>query len=158
MVTHFYSDRLTTKLSARNPYRRSELLRLPGACLGGPIFAASLVWLGWSSARSLHWVVPLLAMVPYGWAYQTIFVAMYNYIADAYGSEYGASAFAAMSMTRSLAGAFIPLSVVSMLESCGIAWSCTILGVISFLLSLVPFCFVAWGPRIRKQSKFTTKS
>lgn len=86
-----------------------------------------------------------------------IFVAMYNYVSDAYGSAYSASAFAALSTTRSIAGAVIPLAVENMVQTLGIPWSCTLLAFISLLLSIIPFCFIAWGPRIRSASKFTSK-
>jgi hypothetical protein len=86
-----------------------------------------------------------------------IFVALFNYISDAYGSAYSASAFAALSTTRSIAGAVIPLAAENMIVSLGIPWSCTLLALISFLLSFVPFCFITWGPQIRKASKFTSK-
>jgi hypothetical protein len=38
----------------------------------------SLLWLGWASREDVHWVVPLMAVVPFGLAYQVIFAAMLN--------------------------------------------------------------------------------
>ncbi|KAH8645400.1 major facilitator superfamily domain-containing protein [Xylariales sp. PMI_506] len=150
-------DSISSSVTAKHPSRRQEYLRLPIACAGGPTFVIALLWLGWSAKPEIHWIVPLLATVPYGCAYQMIFVSMYNYISDAYGSVYGASAFAALGTTRSIAGAVIPLAVVNMLDSLGIAWSCTVLAFISLVLSFVPLCFIQWGPDIRRASKFTSK-
>jgi len=68
---------------------------------------------------------------------------------------YSASALAACSMTRSIAGALIPLATDKMLESLGIAWSCTVLAIISAGLGVVPFLFIAYGEKIRAASRFS---
>jgi hypothetical protein len=62
---------------------------------------------------------------------------------------------AALSMTRSVAGAVIPLAVEDMLAALGIAWSCTVLAGISAGLALVPFGFIAYGEKIRAASRFS---
>lgn len=181
-VCWWYDD-LALPLSARHPRKREEYLRLPLACGAGPIFAVSMLWLGWSARPEIHWLVPLSATVPYGLAYHLIFVAMINvssthwgsraspppirwrsrrlichcksqYVTDAYG-VYSASALAALSMTRSVAGTLIPLAVEDMVAALGIAWSCTILAAISAALALVPFGFIAYGESIRAASRFS---
>ncbi len=43
------------------------------------------IWLGWASKPEIHWIVPLLATIPYGFSNQMIFMGMINYVADAYG-------------------------------------------------------------------------
>ncbi|KAK0619361.1 major facilitator superfamily domain-containing protein [Immersiella caudata] len=141
-------------VTAKHPNKKAEYLRLPMACVGGPPFVISLLWLGWSSSSQIHWSVPLMAMLPYGSAYLLIFVAMINYVADAY-VIYSASALAAASMTRSIAGALIPLATDKMLESLGIAWSCTVLAIVSAGLGVVPFLFIAYGEKIRAASRFS---
>jgi len=65
-------------VSAKHPTKKAEYLRLPMACVGGPPFVISLLWLGWSSSPNVHWSVPLLSMLPYGGAYLLVFVAMIN--------------------------------------------------------------------------------
>ncbi|KAJ4302048.1 hypothetical protein N0V88_002184 [Collariella sp. IMI 366227] len=130
-----YAPRLTTKY----PTKREEYLRLPLVCAGGPIYVLAMLWLGWSARTEIHWAVPLAAMVPYGMAYQLIYVPIINYVADAYGI-YSASALAAMSMTRSMAGALLPLAIEDMVEGLGIA---------------VPFAFIGYGERIRAGSQFS---
>ncbi|KAK3366149.1 major facilitator superfamily domain-containing protein [Lasiosphaeria ovina] len=147
-------DNIGPRLGAKHPDKRAEYLRLPLACVGGPIFVISLLWLGWTATASVHWFVPLSALIPYGFAYQVIFVAMINYITDAY-DIYAASALAACGTTRSIAGALIPLCVDKMLSSLGIAWSCTLLALISALLGFVPFAFIMYGDKIRAASRFS---
>ena len=143
-------------MTAKYPNKHAEVLRLPPACVGGPFFVIALLWLGWASRSEIHWIVPLLATIPYGFAYQMIFMAMTNYIADAYGI-YAASALAACGATRSICGALIPLGVNSLVDALGIAWSCTLLALISAVLCVVPFCFIVWGERIRAASRFSSQ-
>ncbi len=151
----WYDNVIAPGVAAKHPKKRAEYLRLPLSCIGGPAFVVSLLWLGWSSKPEIHWVVPLLATIPYGFANQTIFMSMINYVADAYG-VYSASALAACGATRSLAGALIPLAVNKMLDSLGIAWSCTVLAFISAALCVVPFFFIVWGEKIRSRSRFSS--
>ncbi|KAK0720300.1 major facilitator superfamily domain-containing protein [Lasiosphaeris hirsuta] len=147
-------DSIAPSISAKHPEKKAEYLRLPVACASGPAFVVSILWLGWASKPDVPWIVPLLAMVPYGFAYQLIYTAMINYIADAYGI-YSASALAACAMTRSIAGALIPLATDKMLESLGISWSCTVLAVIGAGLGFVPLLFIMYGEKIRQGSRFS---
>jgi hypothetical protein len=60
-----------------------------------------------------------------------------------------------MSMSRSVAGALLPLAIEDMVDGLGIAWSCTVLAGVSAGLALVPFGFIAYGERIRAASRFS---
>jgi hypothetical protein len=63
-----------------------EARRLPLACIGGPITAVSMFWLGWSAQKEIHWSVPCASGFFYGLGSQLIFNALSNYLADAYPS------------------------------------------------------------------------
>ncbi|KAK4040206.1 hypothetical protein C8A01DRAFT_46443 [Parachaetomium inaequale] len=147
-------DGIAPRLGSRNPTKREEYLRLPPVCAAGPLYVVSMLWLGWSARPDVHWLVPLWSMVPYGLAYHLIYVAIINYVTDAYGI-YSASALAAMSMTRSVAGTLLPLAIEDMVDGLGIAWSCTVLAGVSAGLALVPFGFIAYGEKIRAASRFS---
>jgi MFS family permease len=56
--------------------RREESRRLPLACIGGPLFALSLFWLGWTARKDTHWAVPMLAGIPFGIGFMCIFQAL----------------------------------------------------------------------------------
>lgn len=77
-------------------------------------------------------------------------------VADAYGI-FASSALAACAAARSIAGAVIPLAVDSMIDTLGIAWSCSLLAFISLALSFVPVGFIIWGERIRAGSNFSKR-
>ena len=130
-----------------------EYRRLPLACLGGPLYVISLFWLGWSASPHVHWIVPMLAGVPFGMGFVLIFMALLNYITDAY-EVYAASGMAATSCCRSVFGAVLPLAAAPMYKSLGVAWASSLLGFLSLAMSIIPFAFIKYGNRIRENSKF----
>ncbi|PGH12166.1 hypothetical protein AJ79_04460 [Helicocarpus griseus UAMH5409] len=130
-----------------------EYQRLPLACLGGPLYVVAPFWLGWTSSSGIHWIVPMLAGIPFGMGFFLIFVALINYLIDAY-HEYAASAMAAASCCRSIFGAVLPLAAAPMFNRLGIAWGCSLLGFLSLLMTLIPFVFIRYGRLIRSRSKF----
>ena len=77
-VAALYYDTFAPRLSAKHPTKKPEYMRLPIACLAAPFFVVSLLWLGWTAKKEMHFAVPLTALLPYGFAYQLIFVAMIN--------------------------------------------------------------------------------
>jgi MFS family permease len=71
-------DNILARAQARDAAwtHQEEYRRLPLACLGGPMFVISLFWLGWSSRESVHFVVPMLAGLPFGIGFMCIFQAL----------------------------------------------------------------------------------
>ncbi|KAK5997266.1 Polyamine transporter 3 [Cladobotryum mycophilum] len=132
---------------------REEYRRLPLACLGGPLFVISLFWLGWTSRDSVSFVTPMLAGLPFGMGFMLIFMAMLNYLSDAY-EIFSASASAASSASRSLFGVLLPLATTPMFHTLGIPGACSLLGGLSALMCFVPFIFIWKGPSIRARSPF----
>jgi MFS family permease len=132
---------------------KEEMRRLPLACLAGPFFIASCFWLGWSARKDVHWIVPVLSGVSFGIGYLLIFMALLNYLVDAY-KIFAASAMAAASTVRSLAGAVLPFAATPMYTKLGVNWACSLLGFLSVLMALIPFVFIWKGEQIRARSKF----
>lgn len=130
-----------------------EYRRLPLACIGGPLYVISLFWVGWTSSPHIHWVVPFLSGIPFGMGYLLIFMAMLNYLTDAY-ETLSASAQSAASCTRSIFGAAIPLAAKPMFNRLGVNWACSLVAFVSLGVSIIPFAFIRYGDRIRSNSKF----
>lgn len=136
--------------------RREEYRRLPLACLGGPLFVVSLFWLGWTAKPgSIPYAVPALAGVPFGMGFQLIFMALLNYLVDAY-EVFAASANAAASCSRSLVATVLPFASVPMFTRLGVPGACSLLGGLSCLMCAVPFVFIWQGDRLRAGSAFCT--
>jgi MFS family permease len=133
--------------------KREEYRRLPLACLGGPLFVISLFWLGWTARPSITFVVPMLAGIPFGMGMMLIFMALLNYLTDAY-EVFAASANAAASTCRSLLAVVLPLATAPMFRNLGVSGACSLLGGISALMCFIPFVFIWKGPSIRNRSRF----
>ncbi|KAJ6156121.1 hypothetical protein N7497_005006 [Penicillium chrysogenum] len=130
-----------------------EYRRLPLACIGGPLYVISLFWVGWTASPNIHWVVPFLSGIPFGMGYLLIFMAMLNYLTDAY-ETLSASAQSAASCTRSILGAVLPLAAKPMFSRLGVPWACSLIAFLSLGVSVIPFAFIRYGDRIRDNSKF----
>ena len=133
---------------------REEYRRLPLACLVGPLFALSEFWLGWTAKPSIHWAIPALSGIPLGIGIDLTFLALNNYLTDAY-DIYSASALASTVFTRNLLAAIvIPLTTSTLYDNLGTRWACTLLGIMCMALTPIPFAFIRWGPALRKRSPF----
>lgn len=148
-----YLDRARDKDPRPSWYGKEEYRRVPLACLGAPLLAVSMFWLGWTAKPSVHWIVPVISAFPFGIAYLLIFMALLNYLVDAY-EIFSASAMAAASCSRSLFAVVLPFAARPMYETLGIPWACSLLGFISIALGIIPFMFLRYGDKIRANSKF----
>lgn len=141
------------KLAANNGVPLPEW-RLPPAIIGGVAFAGGLFWFGWSGYRAdIHWIVPTLSGLLTGFGLLSIFLQSLNYLVDAY-LMFAASAIAANTFLRSLAGAGFPLFATYMFESLGVNWAGTLLGCVALALVPIPVIFYIYGARIRKRSAY----
>jgi DHA1 family multidrug resistance protein-like MFS transporter len=128
--------------------------RLPPVMLGGLSFAGGLFWFGWSGYRSdIHWIVPTLSGLLTGFGLLSIFLQSLNYLVDAY-LMFAASAIAANTFLRSLAGAGFPLFSQAMFDTLGVNWAGTLLGCVAFVLVPIPVGFYYYGERLRMKSAF----
>lgn len=157
LATAFYLwyDGFLRKAQAQNkPWtKKEESRRLPLACVGGPLYVISLFWLGWTSRPEIPFVVPMLAGVPFGMGFVLIFMALLNYVTDAY-EIFAASAMAAASSSRSVAGAVLPFAATPMYTRLGVAWASSLLGFLSLGMCAIPFLFLWKGDVLRAGSKF----
>jgi hypothetical protein len=76
-----------------------------------------------------------------------------TYLVDAY-TTYAASAMAANTVFRSLAGALLPLAGPKMYEKLGLGWGNSLLGFIALALCPLPVIFYLYGERIRTSKLF----
>jgi hypothetical protein len=135
--------------------RKEESRRLPLACIGGPCYVLALLRLGWTARPSVHFLVPAFAGVPFGFGFILIFIALLNYLTDAY-QIFAASSMAAASCCRSVAGVVLPFAAAPMYRDLGIDWGSSLLAFLSLGMCAVPFCFLWKGDRLRAGSKFCT--
>ncbi|RDL35471.1 uncharacterized protein BP5553_07402 [Venustampulla echinocandica] len=133
--------------------QKEESRRLPLACLGGPLYVISLFWLGWTSRPEIPFFVPMLAGLPFGMGFVLIFMALLNYLTDAY-EIFAASAMAAASCCRSIAAAVLPFAATPMYRKLGVAWATSLLAFFSLVMCVIPFAFLWKGDKLKEGSKF----
>lgn len=131
--------------------------RLYTSIPGSLIFAAGLFWYGWASMPDVHWIVPAMGITATGLGIYSIYMAVVNYLTDAY-ERYAASALSAASLGRNSFGAFLPLASPQLFGNLGFGWAGTLLGFVGVALSAVPVVLVLKGPAIRRRSPFMRES
>ena len=125
--------------------------RLYGAMLGAPLFALSAFWLGWTGEyASVHWIVPIISLLPLSIGLMGVWMPTMAYIIDAY-PVYAASAIAAFTVLRSLVAAFLPLAGQPMFDAMGLGWGNSLLGFICIALIPMLVLINRYGTRIRKK-------
>ncbi|KAI5858054.1 major facilitator superfamily domain-containing protein [Tricharina praecox] len=143
------NDRMVVTLAKRNNGVAEPEMRLPLSAGFACLIPISLFWYGWSADKATHWIVPIIGIMPFGIGMMGIFVPVQTYMIDAF-VEHAASAVAALTATRSLVGAVLPLAGGPMYAKLGLGWGNSLLGFIS--LALVPAIWLIYkhGAQIRK--------
>ncbi|KZP32502.1 MFS multidrug transporter-like protein [Athelia psychrophila] len=147
----YYHRRVREMGGANIPEARLGQMRWAG--LGLPV---SLFWFAWTSYKEVHWIVPILALVLWGWSFYTIILATYTYVEDSY-KVYSASALAGLGLVRNVAGAGFPLFATHMYNTLGYEWASSLLGFLSLLLVPIPFVLFRHGPALRKRSPWVAQ-
>ncbi|SMQ50143.1 unnamed protein product [Zymoseptoria tritici ST99CH_3D1] len=127
--------------------------RLYFACVESALLPIGCLWLCITGAYpGIHWIVPTLGLGCSTMGIFSIYLAVFNYLADSY-HRYASSALAAQSFSRNmLAGAF-PLFTTQMFNKMTFQGAGGFLGGVGFLLTTVPWVLLLYGPTIRARSK-----
>ncbi|KAF7800103.1 hypothetical protein EIP86_011347 [Pleurotus ostreatoroseus] len=122
---------------------------IPGAlCL--PI---GLLINGWTAQYHVHWIVPDIGLFFIGFGCASTFQGLQSYVIDSY-TRYAASALAAVSCFRSLAGFGFPLFAPYMYDALGYGKGDTILAALILGIGLPALgMFYVYGERIRGMSR-----
>ncbi|KAI5480505.1 MFS polyamine transporter [Pseudohyphozyma bogoriensis] len=130
----------------------SRLPLMMGCCV---VLPCSLFIFAWTSMPYVSWVGPAVAGIPFGFALVGIYISANTYLVDAYPS-YGASALAAKTFIRSLAGASVPLWIEYLYKGAGNAWAGSVFAFIAVGMMPIPFIFYKYGDKIRARSAMAT--
>ncbi|KAF7537384.1 hypothetical protein G7054_g3730 [Neopestalotiopsis clavispora] len=127
--------------------------RLPPAMLGSVALPIGLFWFAWTNDPSTFWLISVSAGVFFGFGMVLLYMSLTNYIVDAY-LGYAASALAASTVLRSIAGAVFPLFTASMYDSLGIHWASSVPGFLALVFVPCLIMFYKFGHIIRSKTKF----
>jgi hypothetical protein len=93
--------------------------RLPSAIIGGILLPIGLFWFAWTAAPAkIHWIVSIIATIPFGIGMVLVFLSVLVYLIDAY-LIYGTLGFCSLikSVTDMLRPAASVLAANSVLRS-----------------------------------------
>ncbi|KAF1816874.1 MFS general substrate transporter [Eremomyces bilateralis CBS 781.70] len=130
--------------------------RLYFSCVESALLPIGLFMFGWTSFASIHWIVPTIAIGLATMGIFSIYLAVFNYLADTY-HRYASSAIAAQSFCRNMLGGAFPLITAQMYKKLTYGGASSFLGGFAALLTIVPWVLVFWGPNIRARSKFASE-
>lgn len=124
------------------------------AMIGAVFLPISLFWLAWTSKKSIHWIAPTLAGVPFGFGLIWVFFGIVLYYSMSFPPAYVASALAANNLLRYLLASVFPLFMVQMYTRLHIDWATSLLAFIALAMVPIPFAFKKYGLKLRAHSKY----
>lgn len=93
-----------------------------------------------TTGPSIHWIVPILAGIPFGTGISQILQSLTTYLMDTY-NVYFASAIAATVVLRSTCGAVFPLFSPSMFNALGDEWAMSVFAGLATVCMPIPLLF-----------------
>ncbi|KAF9030998.1 MFS polyamine transporter [Hymenopellis radicata] len=131
--------------------------RVPSMVPGSIILPVGLLITGWCAEKGVHWAVTDIGIACVGAGIILNFQSMTTYVVDAF-TLFAASALAAVSFFRSIAGFGFPLFAPAMYNSLGYGKGDTVLAVVSIVIGCpAPFLFWKYGKAIRMRSRYIKK-
>lgn len=124
--------------------------------IAATLLAVGQIWFAWTCTPNVHWIVPILAGIPFGAGNAGVFIYSSNYLVHSY-SIYAASALAGNAVLRSIMGATLPLAGPAMYAALGANWAGFLLGLVEAVCIAIPAVFYFKGAAIRKRSALISK-
>lgn len=122
-------------------------LTIPGS-LGIPI---GLLIYGWTVDKHIHWIAPEIGTAVIGFGMIIILMGIQTYLVDAF-TKHAASAIAACTVLRSLAGGLLPLCGLKLYDEIGMGWGNSLLAFIALAMAPIPILFYVLGGKLRARS------
>lgn len=144
------SDATVVKLTNANGGVYEPEMRLPHCIWFAAVIPASFFWYGWSANYTVHWIVPVLGIVPFGFGIIGVWLPIQAYLIDSF-PQYAASALAAFSVLRCAVAAFLPLAGPAMYANLGVGWGTSLLGFIALAMVPIPIIVHRKGKWLRER-------
>lgn len=116
-----------------------------------------LFWFAWSNGPSTHYIVPIIAGAPFGFALVVVFQGINNYLVDSY-TIYAASVLAGTAVLRSVFAAAFPLFTDRMYHNLGLHWASSIPAFLALAFAPFPFLLYRYGAKIRAKCKYSAEA
>jgi multidrug resistance protein len=129
--------------------------RLSFCCVQSSLLPIGCFWFGWTCFSDIPWIVPTLGIGCATMGIFSIYLAVFNYLADIY-HIYASSALAAQSWLRNMSAGAFPVFTAIMFKKMTYQGAASFLGGVAAVLTIVPWALVLYGPRIRARSKIAS--
>ncbi|GJE92265.1 MFS general substrate transporter [Phanerochaete sordida] len=129
-------------------------IRLVIGMWGAVLIPISLFWLAFTTYPHVHWIVPIIASVPFGIGILFCFSTIFTYLVTAY-RPIAASAMSSNTFVRTSFAAAFPLFAGQMYHRLGTVGATALLAGLTTLAAPIPFVFYKIGARLRARSRFT---
>ncbi|OCH91714.1 MFS polyamine transporter [Obba rivulosa] len=150
-------DRIYSYYSKKNGGVGRPEFRLPSMIPGTIFLPIGLFLTGWTSRSSIHWIVPDIGIAFVGAGTILNFQSIQTYVIDTF-TLHAASALAAVTFFRSLAGFGFPLFAPAMYNALGYGKGDSILGVVAIVVGCpAPWLLWVYGERLRQASRYARK-
>ncbi|KAH6878459.1 MFS multidrug transporter [Alternaria rosae] len=110
-------------------------------------------WFGWTANPPNHWIVCILAGIPFGIGFVMLFLGTNAYLTDCYG-RFSASALAANAVMRSLFTSAFPQFARQMYIKMRTPWATSTLCFVALIMAPVSWLFFRFGPGMRAKPKY----
>ncbi|KAI5777567.1 MFS multidrug transporter [Geopyxis carbonaria] len=148
------NDRIYAALKARRGGVGAPEFRTPLMFVSAALVPVGLLWYGWAAERHAHWIVPDLGIAVFAAGVIIGFQCIQTYLVDSY-TRYAASAIAAGTFLRSLAGFGFPLFAPYMYDALGYGGGNSMLAGIAVVFGApLPWVLWKWGAAMRARSPF----
>lgn len=128
--------------------------RIPMMVPGAIVLPVGLIIYGWTAQYRVHWIGPDIGVVLLSMGVIVGFQAIQGFLVDSY-TRYAASAVAAATVLRSLAGFGFPLFAPSLYAKLDYGWGNTMLAFIGIAIGWPgPILLWKYGERLRERSTF----
>ncbi|OLN95779.1 putative transporter C1529.01-like protein 1 [Colletotrichum chlorophyti] len=128
--------------------------RVPMMVPGALLVPTGLLIYGWTAQRHTHWIGPNIGATLFSAGVIIGFQCIQGFLVDTYTLN-AASAVAAATVLRSLAGFGFPLFAPSLYETLDYGWGNTLLALLGVVIGWPgPLLLWKFGPKLRKRSQY----
>jgi len=151
-----FNDRIYRIFKKRNNNVGKPEFRIPLMIPGVAIIPIGVFIYGWTAHYHTHWIGPNVGAFLFSTGTIITFQCVQSYVVDGY-TRYAASAIAAVTFLRSLAGFGFPLFAPAMYDKLGLGWGNSLLGFLAIGFG-VPAPMIMWlfGEKLRGMSRYAT--
>ncbi|KAI4095096.1 MAG: hypothetical protein LQ339_007359 [Xanthoria mediterranea] len=148
------NDRIYRILKNKNDGVGKPEYRIPIMVPGSVLVPTGLFIYAWTAQYNTHWIGPNIGAAIFAAGAIAGFQSVQTYLVDAY-TRFAASAIAAATVLRSLAGFGFPLFAPYMYDKLDYGWGNSLLGFLAVGLGLpAPILLWTYGETLRKKSPF----